>query len=51
MVTGRTYLAIRNADGDVRTSCKRLDLAPVAAAPHPRTATHGAGSRPEIAKQ
>ncbi|WP_326607855.1 hypothetical protein OG930_41185 [Streptomyces sp. NBC_01799] len=51
MVTGRTYLAIHNADGDVRTSCKRLDLAPVAAVPRPRTATHGAGSRPEIANQ
>ncbi|MFE7793514.1 hypothetical protein [Streptomyces sp. NPDC057460] len=51
MVTGRTYLAIRNVDGDVRTSGKRLDLAQVAAVPHPRTATHGAGSRPEIAKQ
>ncbi|WP_406309001.1 hypothetical protein [Streptomyces sp. NBC_00623] len=51
MVKGRTYLAIHNADGDVRTSCKRLDLAPVAAVPRPRTATHGTGSRPEIAKQ
>lgn len=30
---------------------KRLDLAPAAAVPRPRTATDDAGSRPEIAKQ